>query len=687
MPILSLLLCGLVACGGGSPKEGPLADALESAETSVSAETSGDASSVSCEKSELLPELEAAVYPKRNDRVETYELGDVQITATPVVTVTDIEKGTNLYFEFSNSSSEPAKIKLVNWGAVAASRPSWLLHFWPVIENELGSDGSFDISVPANSEQSLKIYMSNESPPEGANATYRFQFALIGGGQVVEVPMEVTWVNGEFGNVGQRVPISNRLVGKVLSADGAPVAGAKVTTFLSNGLWRRDTDTFAAGNFIVDLVSDKGLAEFTGGRTTKPKAAWNLTVDKAGYRLASWSNMSLEHGMVYKCVVRLDSLTQERYELTSDLTFDDPYGFWDMELFGAGDRFVATPGWHPNEEVNVHPIPRPGHIVAIDLTGKLLWEVPVGDWCWRLAVSPDGKFIAANCADGYLRVIDANGVVVKQIQISQPTGYNSSAGLAFSPDGTKLFAGARIPGPMVLDTSTWEVLWTMPGDIYMAQWSDSPSQLVVASGFGVVSSYTSAGELRWRRGVGGVPLYINVDPSGRVTISGKSHTAYSWDADGNQLWFYELSNTTNRTRYGRGASADGNYLFFAGQQGLEQALDSNGKLLWQRMLPESMEQAPSGNLQSRTHNPGHGATYVAPDGSFVVIGARMNQVFVYGRDGSILWASEQFPPRRDDFDETGAYHPNANTVTATPDGRTIVAGYSDGSIRIFTKKG
>ena len=240
---------------------------------------------------------------------------------------------------------------------------------------------------------------------------------------------------------------------------------------------------------------------------------------------------------------------------------------------------------------------------------------------------------------------------------------------------------------MVLDTSTWEVLWTVPGDIYMAQWSDSPSQLVVASGFGVVSSYTSTGELRWRRGVGGVPLYINVDPSGRVTISGKSHTAYSWDANGNQLWFYELSNTTNRTRYGHGASADGNYLFFAGQQGLEQALDSNGKLLWQRMLPESMEQAPSGDMQLRTHNPGHGATYVAPDGSFVLIGARMNQVFVYGRDGSILWASEQFPPRRDDFDETGAYHPNANTVTATPDGRTIVAGYSDGSIRIFTKKG
>lgn len=642
-------------------------------------------STISCTSGRSLSELASAKYPKRDDRTETYQLGPVRITATPVVTVTDLEKGTNLYFTFSNSASSPVVVRVANWSSVAASRPNWLLHFWPVIDVEVSADGSFDVAVAANGSTTLKIYMSNESPPGVSTATYRYRFEL--GGASVEIPMAVTWTNGEFGDIGQRVPESARLMGRVVDASGAPVAGATVSAFLGNGLWKRGGTTDARGAFTIPLVSDEGMVALTGGRTTKPKAQWHLTVDKPGYRLAADPSLRLEHGKIRDCTVRLSGLAQSTYSLTGDVHFDDPYGFWDMEFFGAGDRVVATPGWHPTEAVNVSPTPRPGHIVAVDLAGKVLWRVPVGDWCWRIAIHPAGAPIATNCADGYLRIIDANGVVLKQIQISAPTGYNSAAGLAFSPDGTKLFTGARNPGPMVLDTTTWATLWTVPGDIMMAQWSDTDAGLVTASLTGVINSFTSSGALRWRRGIGGVPLYINVDARGRVTVSGKSHTAYSWDANGTPLWNYELSNTTNRTRYGRGASADGDYLFFAGQQGLEQALDSSGRLLWERLLPESLERAPSGNMQSRLHNPGHGATYVTPDGSYVVLGARMNQVFVFSRDGSVLWSSEQYPARRADFDETRAYHPNANAVTATPDGRTIVAGYSDGTIRIFTKKG
>lgn len=643
-------------------------------------------STISCSTGKSLPELASAKYPKRGDRIDTYQLGPVRITATPVVTVTDMEKGTNLYFTFSNSSSSPVAVRLANWSSVAASRPNWLLHFWPVIDVEVSADGSFEVAVAANGSTTLKIYMSNDSPPGISTTTYRYRFEL--GSATVEIPMAVTWTNGEFGDSGQRVPESARLMGRVVDASGAPIAGATVAAFLGNGLWKRGGTTDAKGAFTIPLVSDEGMAALTGGRTTKPKAQWHLTVDKPGYRLATDPSLRLEHGKIRNCTVRLSGLTQSTYSLTGDVHFDDPYGFWDMETFGAGDRIVATPGWHPTEAVNVSPLPRPGHIVAVDFSGKVLWRVPVGDWCWRIAVHPAGAPIATNCADGYLRIIDANGVVLKQMQINLPTAYNSSAGLAFSPDGTKLFVSAGHPmGPRVLDTRSWETLWTVPGEIMMAQWSNTDAELVTASLTGVINSFTSSGALRWRRGIGGVPLYMNVDAQGRVTVSGKSHTAYSWDANGTPLWNYEMSNTTNRTRYGRGASADGNYLFFAGQQGLVQALNSSGQLLWERLLPESLERAPSGNMQLRLHNPGHGATYVTPDGSYVVLGARMNQVLVIARDGSLLWSSEQYPARRADFDETRAYHPNANAVTATPDGRTIVAGYSDGTIRIFTKKG
>lgn len=634
-----------------------------------------------CNSSSIAPSLKAVTYPTPIDREISFQLGPISISTTSPVTITDLENGTYLRFVLKNSASVSTTVRIPNVETLELSKPSWTLHMSLIRDGVLSADGSYDVVVPAGGSETVAIYMSRDAEPGNAKATWTIKFQLPPSGVEVSIPLELRSEHGTYGPDGKRLPVSAMIQGTVKGPNGKPLPNAEVTAFLTSGELRRYTKTDSRGKFSISLISDPGLAQLSGGRLLSPAASWNLTVDAGGYGLWSISPLSLAHGQVRKCEVSLAKIGQRSYQILATIHSPNGYGAWDSLFFGNGDRFVVAPGLHGPDNANA-----PIAIRAYDLRGNELWSVPVDSvrdyGVYQMSVSRDGRLIAATSNDGYLRVISESGELVHKRRVFWRM--NSSAGSQFSPDGSRLVTGADV-GIIVLDTSTWEIAWQSSANMYRGFWSDTEAELLVGSVEGLVTSFTRDGRVRWRRGVGYVPFHVFADSTGRVTATGKARMMRSWDANGNPLWAQAVAHTSNRTSLGHGASLSGNLIIAATFNGLDQAFDASGRLLWMRWLPVHTEPDPSGGTMFRVPGPGHAGTYVATDGSFVVHGSRANQVVMFGRDGSLLWKSERFPTKSG-YPDGGHYNPGANTVLASSDGRIIIAGFADAVIRIFTLK-
>lgn len=637
-------------------------------------------STMVCNSSKIDQQLTNAVYPKADDKIQSFQLGPITVQTTTPITLRDLENSTYIIISFKNPTNSDRTIRIPNFQKVLQSRPNWITHMYPIIDDEVPSSNIYDFTVMAGKTRDFYFYISNESPPGQSEASLTFEFQLPASGDSLTLPVMLKAFNGEYGDKGQRVPASAELRGTVVDEYGKPMAGASVVAYLESMAWRREAFTEQDGEFVLPLVSEAGFKAMTGGRQTKPKVAWGVNAEANGFKITGMTNLNFKNGEVRTCTIQLARASKWNMTLASTYVSDNKYGFWDMSLFGAGDRLVATPGWHPSDSMMTLPPGEgaiPGDVTALDLSGNLLWKVKVGDFCWRLAVSNNGNQIAVNCADGKLRVISQDGKIVHERVLSN--GRNSSAALSFSPDGKRLLTsiGTEI---IALDTTSWSEEWSYPIDAYNAVWSDTPAGIVVASATGVLNSLTDDGKLKWKRGMGGVPLYLKVDDSGRIIAAGKSRVVHSWSPSGQELWIYELSQTSQRTQYNAGASKSGDFIVIPTQNGMNQAFSASGKLLWERLLPATFENSPFPPVAG----PGHNSNFVAPDGSFIAQGARLNQLLIYGKDGTLLFESQKFPVRPGYFDG-GNYHPSANSLVSTTTGSVIAIGSSDATIRIFKR--
>lgn len=641
---------------------------------------SADESSMVCDSSKIDQQLTNATYPKAEDKIQTFQLGPIKVQTTIPVTLRDLENSTYIIISFQNLTNSNRTIRIPNLEKVLLSRPKWITHMYPIIDDEVPPSKIYDFSVPAGNTRDFYFYISNESPPGESDASITFEFQLPDSGDSLVLPVTLKAFNGEFGDKGQRVPTSAELRGIVVDEFGKPMGGASVVAYLESMAWRREAITQIDGEFVLPLVSENGFKTMTGGRITKPKVAWGVNAEANGFKITGLANLNFKNGEVRSCKIQLVRANKWNMNLSATYTSENKYGFWDMALFGAGDRLVATPGWHPDEASANAPVGQgaiPGDVTALDFSGKVLWKVGVGDFCWRLAVSNDGNKIAVNCADGKLRVISQDGKVLHERLLFN--GRNSSAALSFSPDSKRLLT--TIESQIIaLDTTSWNVVWSYPIDAYNAVWSDTPAGVVVASANGVLNSLTDDGKLKWKLGMGGVPLYLKVDDSGRIIAAGKSRVVHSWSPSGQELWNYELSQTSQRTQFNAGASKSGEFILIPSQNGMNQAFSASGKLLWERLLPATFENSPFPPVAG----PGHNSNFVSPDGSFIAQGARLNQLLIYAKDGTLLFESQKFPVRPGYYDG-GNYHPSANSLVSTPNGSVIAIGSSDATIRIFKR--
>jgi WD40 repeat protein len=401
-----------------------------------------------------------------------------------------------------------------------------------------------------------------------------------------------------------------------------------------------------------------------------------MTVDAPGKALAYRQGITLAKGQVRICNVRLQPVKSLDYRLSSSTATDGKYGFWEMRLFGAGDRIVAIKGVHPPAQNST------AYVLALDLRGRELWRVATGEECWGLDVNAQGDRIAVACFDGIIRVLDASGATVATLRTTPGMDGTFARGpqtSLFSPDGRSLVVETE-QGTTVLDTTTWQPRWTTPERPYQVVWSADGSRLVMGAGE-LVMSYTSNGELQWQRPLGNVALYLSMDSTGRTYAAGKSRELFVYEPDGSLAWSFRAAHTVNRTFPNAGIVRDGSLVLLPTFNGLDQALDRAGRIQWQRYLPLAPQVTPQGETVRAVYGPGHNSTYVAPDGGFVLQGTRGGQVVRYDSHGSLVWQSAVFPSRPGWIDD--GHYSGANAIVATPDGRVIVAGFMDSTIRIF----
>ena len=123
---------------------------------------------------------------------------------------------------------------------------------------------------------------------------------------------------------------------------------------------------------------------------------------------------------------------------------------------------------------------------AFDRDGVMVHEQPLTAPSYGLAVSADGK-AAVSSLDGRIVVVTARGGRVAPLQ-SMKTQTDQAVGLSFSPDGSRLVVGFRKPklAPEVLDVATGRSLLRLQqhelveGTQLSVAWSDDGRRIVVA---------------------------------------------------------------------------------------------------------------------------------------------------------------------------------------------------------------
>lgn len=630
------------------------------------------------------------------DRLTSLVVGPVTITAFNPVTITPLEDATEFYFTARNTGAAAVTLQFTSWSELQASKNisrTVLMKFFG-FESQ-----AQPVNVPLNAGETrtLGFFIGKDSPPETV-AQYDLPFRV----QVVETgqqgTMTITIVNdGRERDLFKLGTKSATITGRVTSSDGVPLAGALVTIALWNERIPSFRQTFdqpneirtdSNGRYSVHVFSIDEIKTIFGSRSIPYRTVdYFLTAEADGYSVNYRAAIAPATGQTVTVDATLQPAAQKAsYTLVGELPTDGRQSYWWIKFAGSGDRVVSVQGQHPPE------LHLPGHIIAVDLTGKELWRVPTGDECWGLDVSPDGRVIAAACHDGFLYLVSDVGQLLYKLQAA-PSG-QASRETRFSPDGQHVLVEGGPGDFLVVNVQTGKVVWksssaALPaGDAsigaYRSRWSPDGKRLVASGPNGPIAMFTSDGQLLWRGHVGVGQLWLEIDSAYNVYAAGKDREVFSFDKDGKLRWNYAIAHTSNAAT--RGITADGTFMIAPTFNGLLQAFDSNGGVLWQHLMPTVAAVSPNGSPINQVLGPGHNALAMTPTGSLVAVGTRGYQVLVYDRNGTLLWKHTS-SVRTDFKGGTPGPYVGANAVAISTDGKYIAAGYADSVIRIFAASG
>ena len=619
------------------------------------------------------------------DAQQVLSLGSVSVSTFSPVTITPTENSTNLYFVVKNQGSQPLTLDFLSWDEILATKPDWLFHFFKFFGYVGGPTSTV---LAAGETTTLEFYVSKDvkgGQPQQATLPFTFQIKETG----QQGTLNVTFIGDDL-IMQLRATQTSAIAGRVTGSDGLPVAKALVSVSAFNENLEQHVRTDADGKFQFGVLSIADMKTIMGPRPF-PYASMDyfITVEADGYALAYQGGLAPVTGQTLTQNVTLQNQAgQASYKLVGELATNGKLAYWWIRFAGKSDRVVSVQGQHPPVDPRT-----PGHMIAVDLTGKELWRIETGQQCWGLDVSTDGKLIAAGCYDGYAYVADLNGSLLYKVNIGSP----SVTDVRFSPDGRYLLGdgigGTGVKGFTVMNAATGAVVWDsalltqeqVPQGAYKARWTADSKRLVAGSG-GPVAMFSDSGSLIWRNNIGESPLWLEVDAAYNSYAAGKNRELFSWDKEGKLRWRHRLAHTSNEAW--PGISADASIMVIPSFNGLLQALNSSGQLLWQRFLPALPNISPQGTPEEFIFGAGHNALSMTPDGNLMAVGSRGYQTLLYDRKGTLVFrhsAAERSDSQGPDPVIIRNY-PGVTGISLSPDGKYIAAGYADSVIRIFARE-
>ena len=625
------------------------------------------------------------------DSPKALTLGSVSISTYSPVTITPFENSTNLYFDVRNNGTQRRTVQFTSWDEIVQTHPSWLYHFFRLFGLEANSP--YSITVDPGQTRTLEFYVSKDlGGGISLTATLPFGFRVVE--DSLQGSLDVTFIADDWIMELFRTQTAS-IEGRVTNASGAPIAGAIVSAGMIGLQLFGTATTDSNGRYRIGVISAADTRTILGPRRLPYRSLdYFLNVEADGYALAYREGIAPPTNQATTVDVTLQAQTpQPGYRLAGELATNGKLAYWWIRFAGANnDRVVAIQGQHPPVDPQI-----PGHVIAVDLTGREIWRVPTQTECWGIDVSPDGRLIAVGCHDSNVYVMTQDGQLLYKQALgdrpdpSWPTSHVTD--VRFTRDGKKLLVdgGGGELGFTVIDAASGQFLWrskpssagNAPLTAYKARWS-SDSQRVVAGGNGPIAMFTADGTLLWENQMGESPLWLEMDDAYNSYAAGKSRELFSWDKNGVLRWRYRLAHTSNEAW--KGITADGRFMLMPTFNGILQTLDGSGNVVWQR---RAAAPTPTAEADALTLvGTGHNALSMTPTADRIALGTRDWQAQVYARDGTLIW--KHVASMRSDFQgdnpDVHGHYTGTTAIAISPDGKTVAAGYADSVIRIFARE-
>lgn len=608
-------------------------------------------------------------------------LGALRIDTWNPVTVTPLEDNTHLYFTVTNTGDAPRTLVHQAFGRLTVDgHPDLEV----TIHRHFGDTANVDdaqVTVPAGASRTLEFSMERFLTGEQTTTSViPVTFRSVEDNATQTFRLKVTTSGFSLALENTRTAV---IAGRVTSASGKPIRGARVSAGLFAMTNVRSTTTDANGRYRLGVLSLPDVRRVLGPRTLPyGPLDYFVTVDAPGYATVERTIDGPRTGATATVNARLKPIPMLDYTEVGRFESNGTLAYWWLDF--AGDTVIAVQGQHP-------PVTeRTGHIVAVDLRGREQWRQITGGQCWGFDISPDDALVAAGCDDGYVYVTRvADGALLFKRRTGDRPGSGAVVSVDFSPDSRRLAVdgASGATGFSVLDAQTGEVQWTSSAYTqrpyeqwaYKLRWSPDGTR-IVAGDSGLLTSYTADGQFQWRQGIGYAPFVLDFDRTGNVYVGAKDNMLYSFDPTGQLRWKQTLAQCPQMSSLAFGPSAG--YLVMPTFSGILQAYGFDGRELWQRVMPTLEVDWGPGSWVSGV---GHNAFMSTPDGRLMAVATKGYETTVYDRTGNLRWY--HLAKERTDFagadPEKYGHMTGGQSVAITPDGAAIAAGYADSTIRIF----
>ena len=604
-------------------------------------------------------------------RVEA-RLGPVVLSSFSPASITALEDSTNVYIEAVNEGTSTVTIQGPRgWEVLVQSvegLPAAPTHFFDL--------DPFAAIIQPGRKVTFEFMITRTSPVTDLT----FPFRLVATAETTDLTVRMLTGGGEEGYAGLSesvLPLGSQIRGTVTDGSGAPLAGAEVGAYPLEDLghidWRTTTDS--NGRYHISVPTTGDLEAYLGSRPLPyPLIGYRVEVNLDGYTADHGEVRSAVRGEAVTVNLSIMAAGPVGYDLVGEVNTGGVHGIWWIRPLPGFNAVVTVEGRHPPE------LPEGGQVVAVDLEGRELWRFETARECWSMDVSADGD-VAVACHDGAVHLLDSSG----NLQWSVDSG-GMNRMVRFDPGGTRLVTG---PGDgadvIVRDSTTGAPIWSYDPDpeigwLRHAVWSPDGQRLVTGHSGGLVVMFDRSGTLLWERSIGEFPMSMGVDASYSVFAAGKNRELFSFDGDGLLRFRHRISNhVVSAAR--RNMSDAGDRFAHGTVGGVLQVFDQTGAMVWQRRL--------GGVLL------GHNALDMTSDGSLIVAGSageagRDGYLELFDRNGALLWQTRHgdgrdagtIPmPYSIDHNQRGVI-----SVAISDDGRRIVAGYGDSTIRIFERR-